>query len=160
MPRRNVSRPQLTPGQEETEGPRTPPPGRRLRLQAWLRRRALDRQLADGRVRMTDPAVALRARELCTYAERRAIAAGLATILDAADERQTCPASPLILDHVAVLSLRDEITTLIERLRSDAVCDVQGIALASLLLEEPRSPLFRASRRTLAQALAEIFGAL
>ena len=156
---KGARQPVLRQGREETSGPRVRPPSRRLRLRVCLRRRTLDRRLATGLVRMNDPAMALRAKQLCSSHERRAIAEGLQTILDAADERRADAGSHLILDHAAVLSKHGAIVVLIEHLRSYAVCDVRGIALARLLTLESSSPLFRASDRTLAQALAEIFEA-
>ena len=109
---------------------------------------------------MSDPAVALRAKQLCSRAERRAVATSLASMLEAADTRRGDTGSRPILDHASVLSLRDEIVALIALLRSATVCDVRGIALARLLSCDSSSPLFRASAQTLRQALAEISDAV
>ena len=85
----------------------------------------------------------------------------LGTILEAAEERNADPSSPLIVNHAAVLDARAEIQTLIDRLRSPAPLDPSGIALARLLVRDSRSPLFSAGAdRRLRDALSEIAGQL
>jgi len=63
---------------------------RRVRLRVWRRRTPLDRRLATGTDPDGSPELALRAAQLCEPGTRRAVAAMLTNILDAADE----PASP------------------------------------------------------------------
>jgi hypothetical protein len=125
------------------------------------RRRSIDHQLARGVSPVSSPALALRAHQLASARERRALAAGLETILAAGAEAQLDPASRLVLDHVAVNEARPQITTLTQRLRHDRTLQVRGIALSRLLTFDPRSPLLQTrADQTLRQALAEIFDAL
>jgi hypothetical protein len=132
-----------------------------VRARVRCRRRSIDHQLARGASPSRSPALALRAHQLAGGRERRAIAAGLETILAAAAEAQLDSASRLVLDHVAVNEARVEIIALIERLRQDRTLQVRGIALSRLLTFGPRSPLLQTSAdQTLTQALAEIYDAL
>ena len=76
---------------------------RGLRLRVRIRRHVLDRELASGLQPESDAARALRARQLTSRYERCFVAACLANILEAADERHADPASPLRLNHAEVL---------------------------------------------------------
>lgn len=130
---------------------------------AWVRCRRgwIDNQLARGAPADGTPALALRAHQLTSLRERRAIAAGLDAILVAAAEAQLDPASRLVLDHMAVNQARPEIIVLIQRLRHDRTLEVRGLALSRLLTFGPRSPLLRSTAdATLTQAMAEIRDAL
>lgn len=103
----------------------------------------------------------MRARQLTGATERRALAACLANILDAAEEREADPSSRLVLDHAAVIASRSEIEALIALLRGDAVLDVRGVALARLLAVDRTSPLVHQRRgRTVQAALREVLEAL
>jgi hypothetical protein len=108
-----------------------------------------------------NPAWVLRARQLSSAPERRAIAAWLANILDAADDCQVGLASPRLPDHAPVIAARGEIVALIELLRGETALEVRGIALARLLADGPAGRLLRpCPGRTLGQALAGIIDAL
>ena len=108
-----------------------------------------------------DPVRALRARQLATASERRAIAACLAHILEASAEIEADPATRLSLDHRAVLAARPEMLGLIDRLRSDAAVTVQGVALARVLIDDPMGLLVHPHvGQTLRQAVADILRAL
>lgn len=108
-----------------------------------------------------DPARALRAKELSGARERRCIAASLENILDAADEMNADPASPLQLDHLGVLAARDDIVRLIECLRSERPLALRGIALSRLLIDDSTSPLLRPRpARTVPEAVSEAIAAL
>ena len=129
----------------------------RLRLRVRITRGSLDRQLASGAADDGSPALALRAHQLTSTPVRKTIAALLATIQEAAEERQADPSSPLIVDHTAVLEAREQIQRLIDVLRDRRVLEPRGIALARLLLRDSRGPLFCASpARPLEQALSDI----
>jgi hypothetical protein len=129
----------------------------RLRLRVRITRGSLDRQLASGAAADGSPALALRTQQLTSTPGRRTIAALLATILEAAEERQADPGSPLIVDHAAVLEAREQIQRLIDVLRARCELEPRGIALARLLLRDSRGPLFCASPgRPLEQALSDI----
>lgn len=139
-----------------------PSSGARLRSRLWvrLRQRALDREIASGLLD-EDPARTLRAQQLAGDIERHGVAASLANILDAADERHADPASPLKLNHAEVLAARYEIIALIEALRGERHVSPRGVALARRLLDDSCSPLlFARSERTVKQAVSEAVTAL
>ena len=117
--------------------------------------------IADGACVDGNPARVLRVRQLSNAPERRAIAACLANMLDAADDCQLGLASPRLPDHAPVIAARSEIVALIERLRGETALEVRGIALARLLADGPAGRLsYPCPDRTLGQALADIIGAL
>jgi hypothetical protein len=122
--------------------------------------RTLDRQIVDG-ASLDDPLRALRARQLASRIERRRVAAWLAAIIDAADEREADPTSRLILDHAAVIATRTELLALIELLRSDTDVSPRGMALTRRLAQDPDGPLIRRRPdRPLHEAVAEVVDAL
>jgi hypothetical protein len=120
----------------------------------------LDREIATGLPIDQSPARAVRARQLTSASTRRTIAALYANVLDAAQERDADPGSPLIVEHLAVPAARQEIMKLIERLRSRATLEPRGLALARLLVCDSASPIFHPGRQTVPVALAEITSAL
>lgn len=133
----------------------------RLRLRVRVGRRDLDREISQGACLDRDPLRALRARQLGTLSERWAIAACFANILDASAEIEADPATRLSLNRRAVLAARPEIVGLIEVLRSGATVNVQGVALARVLVEDPTGLLARPRMgQTLQQAVADILRAL
>jgi hypothetical protein len=134
---------------------------RGLRLRVLVRRRVLDREIASGLQPEADAARALRAQQLTSLNERCCLAASLANVLSAADERQADPGSLLRLNHAQVLAARHEIVTLIDALRTDRAVAARGVALARLLLDADASPLLRPqARRTVQQAVSEAIAAL
>jgi len=134
---------------------------RGLRLCVRIRRHVLDREIASGLHPETDSARTVRAQQLTCPRERRCVAASLANILEAADERHADPGSPLRLNHAQVLAARYEIVALIEALRSDRTVAPRGAALAQLLVDSGSSPLLRSQRRrTVQQAVSEAIAAL
>jgi hypothetical protein len=134
---------------------------RGVRLRVLVRRRVLDREIASGLRPEADAARALRAEQLRSLNERCCVAASLANVLSAADERQADPGSLLRLDHARVLAARHEIVTLIDALRSDRAVAARGVALARLLLDADASPLLRPQARgTVQQAVSEVIAAL
>ena len=142
-----------------------PPQGtdapRAVRLRARLRQHVLDREIAAGFARDSDPARALRAEQLIGATERRCVAASLANIVEAADERHADPASPLKLNHAEVLAARHEIAALIEILRSEREVTARGVALAGRLAEAHDSPLLHVQPgRTVQQAVSQALAAL
>ena len=147
-----------TPAQDASSWPVRRACGWRTRLFVRLRRRDLDREIADrGASSEDDPACQLRARQLRSRSEREAIAASLANILDAAAECEADSATRLALDHTGVLAARDDIVELIALMRSDDALDARGIARARLLIEDPRGLLVCPRiDQTLQQAITQI----
>ncbi len=133
----------------------------RLRLEVRLRRRPLDRALARGAPTSISPAHSVRAAQLESPAERRALARCFEQLLAAAEECTEDPGSSLRLNHMALHAAAPEVRAVVGRLRDERPADVRGIALARTLIDERSGPLFTAaSSRTLQQALAEILLAL
>ncbi len=132
----------------------------RSRLRARLRQRVLDREIAVGLLD-GDPARTLRASQLTGDAERHALAACLANIIDAADERHADPSSRLKLNHAEVLAARHEIVALIGALRSERRVNARGVALARRLIDDSCSPLLSVrAGQTVQQAVSEAATAL
>jgi hypothetical protein len=105
-------------------------------------------------------ASSLRAAQLTTPRARRAIAAMLANILDAAEDRRLDRCSPMIFEHESVHEARDGILELIELLRSETALAPRAVALAAQLAESADSPIVsRCCGTTIGQALAEITAA-
>lgn len=164
MVRQHVSgvqqgRTRVRPSPSPSELDRSP---RGLRLRVRIRRHVLDREIASGLHPGSDAARAVRAQQLICPRERRCVAASLANILEAADERHADPGSLLRLNHAQVLAARYEIVALIEALRSDRAVAPRGAALAQLLVDgSSSSPLLRSQgRRTVQQAVSEAIAAL
>jgi hypothetical protein len=119
---------------------------------AWAR---LDRELAVGLPPEQSDARRLRADQLCSPQQRRAIAALVRNILDAAEASDD--SKPQI---AAIVVHRGRLEALIELLRSDAPMTVRSLAEAELLACERHSPLLsRQSAEALCHALDEIAAA-
>ena len=132
-----------------------------LGLRVRIRRHVLDREIGSGLEPESDVARALRAQQLTSPAERCCVAAALANILEAADERHADPASLLKLNHAEVLAARYEIIALIEALRGDRPLAPRGVALARLLVNASGSPLLCPQRgRSVREAVSQAIGAL
>ena len=120
--------------------------------------RTLDRALASGVTVDGRPEWLLRSRELCTRSERYELARSLVVVLEAAQHATVLPTR---LNAPAIRRCHGRIRALVALLKTECRFDVRGLALAWLLFEEPRSPLFDAGTdRTLEQALDEITAAL
>jgi len=91
---------------------------------------------------------------------RRTLAALYANVLDAAEECDADPGSPLTVEYVSLIAARRQILELIERLRSSAELKPRGLALARLLVWDSASPIFRPARHTVSVALSQIASAL
>jgi hypothetical protein len=131
------------------------------RIRFTLLRRRLDGQIAAESPPPDSVDIRRRCAELTARGSRLSLAVALVNILDAADERRADPASPLILDHEAVLRERDQIEELIGRLRGSETVTPRGVALARLLVRDSRGPLYHhQDDKTLHEALATIARAL
>ena len=137
---------------------RDPAPG--LRLRARHRCERLDREIAAGLPTGESPDRAMRASQLTSASMRRTLAALYANVLDAAEECDADPGSPLTVEYVSLIAARQQILELIERLRSSAELKPRGLALARLLVCDSASPIFRPAEHTVSVALSEIASAL
>jgi hypothetical protein len=102
-----------------------------------------------------------RARQLTSSPERCRVAASLADILKAADERHADPSAPLNVSHAEVPAARHEIVALIQAPRSERPVDPRGVALARQLIQSNGSPLSRArANHTVQEAVSKATAAL
>ena len=114
---------------------------RLARLRAALRRRSVDAALARGADPWSDGELMACAARLCSYAERRAIAAGLTALLDLAAFQQRGSSSRMVR-HQLVLDHQASLRALAERLTQPAPVDVGVVAQLELLLTDPASPVY------------------
>jgi hypothetical protein len=133
-----------------TRGPdevRTPVhrPSLSYHVRAWLRRAALDSQLAAG----ADPAASLelerRATRITTARCRAELAVGIERVLEAAEEPPLTFSSSAPLRRPEVLAARDALLSLACDLRSERPVCARGVALTRRLLTDARSPLYSAT---------------
>jgi hypothetical protein len=112
-----------------------------VRLSVLARRRDLDRGLAAGGDPRSDRALELRAAQLCRLRGRRAIAARLRKVIDAA---RTGSGGPVGVGRVAqseILEEADALTDLAVRLVATRPVNPMGVALAKVLVSDADSPL-------------------
>jgi hypothetical protein len=105
----------------------------------------LDRALAEGADPNLSPALAERARQLTHDGTRRALAASVANLLDAAEEPDAvwqCHGISTPLRRSAILHAREDLLMLSWRLTDARPAAVRGLALASLLIADEGSPLY------------------
>ncbi|HEY7631912.1 MAG TPA: hypothetical protein VH817_14485 [Thermoleophilaceae bacterium] len=107
-----------------------------------MRRALLDKQLAGGVDAVRDPALALRARQLCSKGTRRSIASALAGLVEMAEEDALPYESPR-LDRHAITEQAPLLLMLAQRLRADAAVDPRGVALARRLVSDHGGPIYR-----------------
>jgi hypothetical protein len=118
----------------------------RLRLRAAVHRSELTRRLAES----ADPAVndelALRARQLTSERNRRALMRSLRRTLAEAHQPAMTRGHAVIIKRAAVLDAQDAIAEMIERLGSPRPVRTEGMAMLELILTNAdRSPLYNAS---------------
>jgi hypothetical protein len=119
--------------------------GLRLRFTTWRRQTRLDAALAEGDDPGNDPALALRARQLTELSRRHAIARTLRNVIDAAEEPPHAwghggPRPPLQRD--AILTARNELLSIADRLTEPRDVSPQAAALASMMVWDSASPLY------------------
>lgn len=126
--------------------------GTSLRLKTWWRQTELEERLAHGANPAADPRLALRARQLCSPSARNRIADALTIALN--ETRKTFSISArLPLRRSDVRMCADDIVALAARLRDDEPIDPQGAAMASRLVFDGISPLYREGAITLRYAV-------
>lgn len=111
------------------------------RLRVLVRRGELDRWLARGVDPRSDPALQLRARQLCRAGSRRSIAARLRRLIDAAHDG---PVDAFGVGRIAqseILAEADALTDLAIRLVATRAVNPMGVALAQVLVSDADSPL-------------------
>ena len=110
-------------------------------IQAWLRRRELDRLLAEGTNPTTDPLRTLRARQITSRRYRRALACGLRHLVDEAREPWAARAVPPI-NRDAVRDATEPLLCLSRRLVERENPCPRAVALASFLVCDLESPAY------------------
>jgi len=128
---------------ESPLGRSAPSPTLRRRLRVGLHRARLDQQLADGFGRDSLEDRALRAQQLARRRTRRRLARSLrARVKDA--ERPSAPqlSAAIPLSRRAVLSSRESLLGLAERLESQDPVNACGVARILVLLTDGTGPLY------------------
>jgi hypothetical protein len=134
----------------------------RLRFGTWLRRRALDDQIARGVQTGGDKRLALRAEQLVSHDERSRLARALEHTLDVTGrgaEARGVRRDPVwsVRVPLRVREIRDcadDFEALVARLRDEEPIDAQGVAMTRRLLGDGGSPLYyRRSPITLRHAV-------
>lgn len=115
-----------------------------LRARVFLSRLKLDRALASGGDPSQSPELALRAEQLKQPRARERLAKGVdhLTELAFADPRRHVGPSMLPFRHQRVRPNLERLGELAEALRAAGPHAVQGLAMASTLLEDGRGPLY------------------
>ena len=113
-----------------------------LRARVVLKRQMLDGLLAAGAEPFWGPELTLRAAQITDLPSRRALADGFARAVCEAHAlpRWSCTAP---IDRPAVRGATPELRALAASLTLEASAAAQGVALASQLLRNPCSPLYR-----------------
>jgi hypothetical protein len=125
-------------------------------MQAWLRQRELDRQLAEGGNPTTNALCALRARQLTRRSHRRGLATGIRRLVAEACDPPLLRRPPVPpLNRQAVQAARGPLLRLASRLvESENPCP-RAVALASYLVCDPDSPAYTAATGATVADVAE-----
>lgn len=112
-----------------------------LAVKVWFRRPILDRELAEAASPDTDPARALRARQLSSRRCRRHLADGLRLLVAEARRPPNPMWPPLVpLNRRQVVEARAPMLLLADRLVEGEEPTPRAVALASFLVRDPYSP--------------------
>jgi hypothetical protein len=125
-----------------------------LRLQVYLTRGSLDREIAAGRDLTSTPALTLRAQQLVDVPMRCKVASELRRVVAYADrEAARCRLSAVLVEPAQVRAGRAALLALAERVECSVTASARGVALARELLTDGRGPLFnRDCERTVGEA--------
>jgi hypothetical protein len=121
----------------------------RVRLSAWWHRAELDHQLAAGADPVHGTPLHLRAEQLSSRAERVQLARAFEDVLREARRRPPVSGVREPLRRREIRECDEDILALAHRLEDERAIDVQGAAMATLLLSDPSGPLCRAGDVTL-----------
>jgi hypothetical protein len=108
----------------------------------WLRRGALDRDIARGTDLTQTPRLARRARQLASRRCRRSIAEGLRNLIDAAEEPPRTVTSAVPVQRREILREQGFILQIALDLESDEAVNPRGVALLERLLTHGDSPFY------------------
>ena len=124
----------------------------RDRLVARLRRRRLDRVLADGTPPEASAALALRAQRLTEPDQRSSMAGALRRIIREAQEAQRPAVGRIVPSRARVTAARDELSRLAEILDEPGPVAAGGVAQAWMLLTDGTGPLYNPESRVTLRA--------
>lgn len=113
-----------------------------VRSHVALHHAELDRDLADGVPATSSAAHAERSRQLCGRHVRRELAGCIDGVLARAEHPPHWHSTALPIEAAAVRAARPELEALRDALVSDAGCSGRGVAQASVLLHDERSPVY------------------
>ena len=116
------------------------------RVTARLMAARLDGRIAAGEDLLSDAALACRASQLVSRRARGRVACGLERLWSGWPESAVLSAA-IPVDRQAVQIARPALEQLARALRSRAAVQPRGVALAQVLLTEPRSALYRPAYR-------------
>jgi hypothetical protein len=123
-----------------------------LKLRTWWMREELDEKLAHGADPESDPMLSRRAAQLRSRKTRSRTAQAFVDALD--ESRKTWSISArLPLRRGEVRACANDVVSLAQRLRDDLPVDVQGVAMATRLVFDGTSPMYRDGSVTLRYAL-------
>jgi len=125
--------------------------GRRVSL--WFHRVELDEQLAAGAQPSAGTLLHDRAEQLSTPGERAKIARAFEKTLDEARGPAPIHGAGRPLRRREIRNCDEDIIALVRRLDDSRPIDVQGVAMAELLITDGASPLYRAGERSLRFAI-------
>jgi hypothetical protein len=130
-------------------------PAVRRSLRVLLHRGRLDRQIADGLAPETFPDRAVRATQLAGMRTRRLVARSLRRVVaDAELPPRALLRSAVPVDRGAVLSWREALLGLAERLEQPVRIDPCGVARALVLLTDGGGPFYDArAERSMSDAV-------
>jgi hypothetical protein len=112
-----------------------------LAVKVWFRRPTLDRELAEAVRPDSDPARALRARQLSSWRCRRHLANGLRLLVAEARRPPNAMWPTLVpLNRQQVVEAGAPLLLLADRLVEDEEASPRAVALASFLVRDPYSP--------------------
>jgi len=120
----------------------------------------LDRDFAAGADTAASPEHEVRANQLLGRHVRRELAGCLDSVLDRADHRPHWHSTALPIQVAAVHAARDELKRLRDALLDDPCRSVRGVALASVLLHDDRSPVYATGEGSLSAVTLEAVAAL
>jgi hypothetical protein len=117
-----------------------------LRMRVAMKRLELDSAIADGADPRTTEALALRAEQLADSSTRTRLATGIENLFRMATMGPGPEATASLVrapfDRYRVAANRPELEELAGKLRRAGSHNVRGLAMASVLVEDPRSPLY------------------
>ena len=118
-------------------------PELRVRLKAWWLRDELDERLAHGANPNASDELRLRSRQLISPRTRLELAGGFESAVRTARAPVTRLTAQISLRRAEVRNSAEDLLVLSQRLRDGKPVDVRGAAMASRLLLNANSPLYR-----------------